>query len=210
MKIIFKSLVVSLVLITSAGFLHGQFGIGLTVTNDIYNRYGNPKDSIAHNGNGSVILNLGVGPKIWFGGEKMSASLETYANVGLFGLALPDYKGLGNISFPLIAKLNFGGLSGLNKEGRTGFSVGGGLQWNKTELYYLSNDFENRGVDRGFYRTYVVQAGYGFGLTGFGIQFFTRYGWNPDVEGGNSLNIGLQFDFNALKLSKIDDPASQL
>ena len=210
MKIILKSFVVSLVLLTSAGFLQGQFGIGLTVTNDLYNRYGNPTDSIAHGGNGSEILNLGLGPKIWYGGEKMSVSLESYANLGLLGLSIPDFKGIGNVSFPLIAKLNFRGLSGLNKEGKTGFSIGGGLQWNKTELFFLSNSFEDRGVTRDFYRTYVVQAGYGFGLTGFGVQFFTRYGWNPDFDGGNSLNIGFQFDFNILKLKQIDDPASQL
>lgn len=210
MKIVLKSVVISVVLLLSAISAQGQFGLGMTITNDFYNRYANPSDSIAHNANGSVLLNLGIGPKVWVGGEKVSLSVETYANLGIFALALPDYKGLGNVSFPLIAKLNFAGLSGLNKEGRFGLSIGGGLQWNKTELYYLSNSFEDQGVSRGFYRTYVVQAGYGFGLTGFGAQFFVRYGWNPDFDGANSLNIGLQFDLNLLKLSKIDDPASQL
>jgi hypothetical protein len=182
----------------------------MTVTNDFYNRYSNPSDSIAHDANGSALLNLGLGPKIWFGGEKVSFSIETYANLGILGLSLPDFKGLGNVSFPVLAKLNFGGLAGTNKEGRFGFSLGGGLQWNKTELYYLSNSFEDRGVNRDFFRTYVIQAGAGFGLTGFGGQFFVRYGFNPDVDGGNSLNLGLQFDFNFLKLKKIDDPASRL
>ena len=210
MNTIFKTIVISLLLSMYAISAQGQFGIGMTITNDLYNRYGNPSDSIASGGNGSVLLNLGLGPKVWVGGEKMSFSVETYANLGIFGLSLTDYKGLGNISFPVIAKFNFGGLSGLNKEGRFGLSIGGGIQWNKTELYYLSNSFEDRGVSREMYRTYVIQAGYGFGLTGFGAQAFVRYGWNPDLDGGNSLNIGLQFDLNFIKLSKIDDPASQL
>lgn len=210
MKLILKTLFISAAFFLCISSIHGQFGIGLTVTNDFYNRYSNPSDSIAHDANGSVLLNLGLGPKIWLGGEKVSFSLETYANLGILGLSLPDFKGLGNVSFPVLAKLNFGGLAGTNKEGRFGFSVGGGLQWNKTELYYLSNNFEDRGVNRDIFRTYVIQAGVGFGLTGFGGQFFVRYGFNPDEDGGNSLNLGLQFDFNFLKLKKIDDPASRL
>lgn len=210
MKLTFKPFFLSMIFFLCISSVQGQFGIGMTVTNDFYNRYSNPSDSIAHDANGSVLLNLGLGPKIWVGGEKVSLSLETYANLGILGLSLPDFKGFGNVSFPVLAKLNFGGLAGTNKEGRFGLSLGGGLQWNKTELYYLSNSFEDRGVNRDIFRTYVIQAGVGFGLTGFGGQFFVRYGFNPDLDGGNSLNLGLQFDFNFLKLKKIDDPASRL
>ena len=187
-----------------------QVGIGATLTNDLYNRYANPSDGIAHNGNGSVILNLGVGPKIWFGGESFSLSLESQAVIGFFGLSLPDSKGLGNLAFPFMAKLNFAGVSGLNKEGRMGLSIGGGLQYNRTELYYLAGDYKDRGVERSYFKTYVIQAGYGFGISGFAAQFFMRYGFNPDLDGANSLNVGLQYDFNVTKLKKIDDPASRL
>jgi len=187
-----------------------QIGIGATLSNDLYNRYANPRDGIAHNGNGSVILNLGVGPKIWFGGENFSMTLESQAVIGFFGLSMPDTKGLGNLAFPFMAKFNFAGVSGMNKEGRMGLSLGGGLQYNRTELYYLGKDYRDRGVERSYFKTYVVQAGYGFGISGFAIQFFVRYGFNPDLDGANSLNIGLQYDFNFTKLKKIDDPASRL
>lgn len=188
----------------------GQFGIGATMTHDLYNRYSNPDDGIAHSANGSAFLNLGIGPKIWFGGENLSVSLESQAVIGFLGLSMPDYKGLGNLSFPIMAKLNFAGLSTLNKEGRFGLSLGGGIQYNRTELYYLANKFEERGVERSYFKTYVVHAGYGFGISGFGAQFFVRYGFNPDLDGANSLNIGLQYDFNGSRLKKIDDPNSRL
>jgi len=210
MKIVFKYLLILVVIGLSSYSAIGQFGFGLTVSHDLYNRYANPSDGIAHNANGSALLNLGIGPKVWVGGEKASLSVEGQAVWGIFGASLPDYKGLGNIAFPVLAKLNFAGLSSLNKEGRFGLSIGGGIQWSKSELYYLKNSFEDSGVNRGFFRTYVIQAGYGFGLAGFGGQLFVRYGYNPDLDGANTINIGLQYDFNFSRLSRIDDPASAL
>ncbi len=196
--------------------LNAQFGYGLTVSNDIYNWYQNP-ESIGpndepldiHEGNGSLLLNLGVGPKIWIGAPKFSFSLETQAKIGLLGLAIKDYKGLGNHSIPVIGRLNFGGLSGLDKEGKFGWSIGGGIQWNKTELYNTLNDYTERGVDRNYFKTYVGQVGYGFGLSGFAIQGILRLGYNPDTK-ARSLNFGLQYDFNLPKLKKISNPESEL
>ena len=186
--------------------LNAQFGYGLTVSNDIYNWYQNP-ESIGpndepldiHEGNGSLLLNLGVGPKIWIGAPKFSFSLETQAKIGL----------LGNHSIPVIGRLNFGGLSGLDKEGKFGWSIGGGIQWNKTELYNTLNDYTERGVDRNYFKTYVGQVGYGFGLSGFAIQGILRLGYNPDTK-ARSLNFGLQYDFNLPKLKKISNPESEL
>ncbi len=187
-----------------------QFGIGLTLSHDLYNRYVNPKDGIESASNGSLLLNLALGPKIWIGGESFSFSAEAQANWGVLGLSIADYKGLGSTSFPFIGKFNFGGLSGLNKEGRFGYSIGGGVQYNKTEIYYLNNDFEERGGERKFFKTYVIQAGYGFGVSGFAMQGFIRYGFNPDIDGASNIHIGLQYDFNIPKLKKIADPASAL
>lgn len=190
--------------------MSAQFGYGCTFSWDLYNRYANPSDGIAHNANGGALLNFALGPKIWIGGEKFSFSAETQANIGLLGLAVNDYKGMGNFSVPVIGKLNFAGLSGLNKEGRFGFSIGGGMQWNKTEIYGLKEDFEERGVTRDYFKTYIVQAGYGFGVSGFTAYGFVRYGFNPDLEGANNMHYGLQFDFNLPYLKKIDDPNSSL
>jgi len=138
-----KQIFLVLALVCSASMLSAQFGYGLTLSNDVYNRYENPEDDNqdAYEGNGSLLLNMGVGPKIWFGAPRFSFSLETQAKIGLLGLALKDFKGLGNHSIPVIGRFNFGGLTALDKEGKFGWSIGGGIQFNKTELFYLASDY---------------------------------------------------------------------
>ena len=200
------SIFVSIFMFTS---MSAQFGIGGVVTNDIYQRYQNPSDDISYSGAGSLLLNLGVGPKVWVGGPDFSVSVETQANLGFLGLGLKDYKGLGMVSFPVMAKFNFAGLSALDREGRFGFSIGGGIQWNKTELYYLSNDAEAEGVTRDYFKTYVGEVSYGFGISGFAGQAYLRVGVNPDID-ANTVNFGLKYDFNIPKLRKITDPESEL
>jgi hypothetical protein len=185
-----------------------RFGYGFTLSNDLYNRFVNPKDNIASGANGSAILNFGGGPKLWYGGNSTTFSIETQAAIGFLGTSLKDPKGLGNAHFPLMAKLNFKGLSAMDKEGQLGFSIGGGVQYNKTEIFGLDDDFEKKGGTRNLYRTYIVQAGYGFGIAGFGVQGFARYGWNKDKA--SALNIGLQWDFNLKQLKKISTKESSL
>jgi len=94
-------------------------------------------------------------------------------------------------------------------EGKFGWSIGGGIQFNKTELFYLASDYEDRGIDRNYFRTYVAQVGYGFGISGFVIQGILRVGYDPDTK-ANSFNFGFQYDFNVPKLKKISNPESEL
>lgn len=197
-----------LLLLSFAINAKAQFGYGVTVISDIYHRYSNPSDGIAGRSAGSAILNIGAGPKIWIGGRKMSFSAEAAANIGFLGLALKDYKGLGTVSYPIMGKLNFNGLSGLDKEGQLGLSIGGGIQYSKTELYGLSDEYTALGVKRPLFKTYIAQVGYGFGLSGFGAQGFIKYGWNK--EKANVLSIGIQWDFNLKQLKKISSPESSL
>ncbi|MDG1717178.1 MAG: hypothetical protein P8H42_06070 [Saprospiraceae bacterium] len=211
-----KQVFLTTALICTTYMLNAQLGYGFTVSNDIYSWYQNP-ESIGpneelldvHEGNGSLLLNLGMGPKIWIGAPKFSFSLEAQAKIGLFGLAVKDFKGLGNHSIPVVGRLNFGGLSGLDKEGKFGWSIGGGVQWNKTELFYTLNDYTLLGVDRNYFKTYVGQVAYGFGLSGFTIHAVLGVGYNPDTE-ARSFNFGLQYDFNLPKLKKISNPESEL
>lgn len=197
------------ILILGTGNLLGQVGIGFTITNDIYQRYNNPADGLAGTSAGSLIMNLGIGPKIWIGGNDVSISLDATANLGVFGIDLNDYKGMGMVAFPIMAHLNFGGLSGLDKEGKFGLTFGGGIQYNKTELYYLKNEDEDNGVKRDLFKTIVAEIGYGFGMTGFTIHPFIRYGWDPDGS-ANSFNFGIRYDFNIPKLKEISNPESEL
>ena len=202
--------VVSLFFFLAPNQGYSQFGIGLTGGVDLYNRYVNPEDSVASPSNGSAILNLALGPKIWVGGKSFSVSVESAANWGMLGLSLKDYKGLGSLSIPVMAKLNFGGLSGLNKDMGFGFSIGGGIQYSRTELYGLTNEFSDLGVTRDYFKTYNIQAGYGVGISGFTAHAFARYGFNPDIDGASNLHIGIQADFNLIQLKKIRRPESEL
>jgi hypothetical protein len=194
----------------SSSSTFAQFGYGFTVSNDLYHRYVNPKDDIASPSAGSAILNLGVGPKIWIGNKNISFSAEGQAVLGFLTVSSKDNKGLGSIAFPVMAKLNFKGLSTFDKEGKMGFSIGGGFQENRTEFFGLSDEFLAKGVRRNYFKTYIVQAGYGFGLSGFTAHGFLRYGFNPDIKSVSTLNIGLQFDFNRPMLKKITNPESEL
>lgn len=187
----------------------GNFGIGFTFTDDIYNIYSNEPDGIAHNKNGNVLLTLGLGPKIWIGGQKFSISAEGQAVYGITGVAIMDKKGVGSVAFPFMAKLNFGGLSGLNKDMGLGFSLGGGIQYSKTEIYGLSQEYADLGVTRDYFKTYNVQVAGGIGISGFTAQLFCRYGYHPDMD-VNNLHIGLQFDFNLIGLKNIKRPESEL
>jgi hypothetical protein len=205
-----KKLILLTLFVVATLKIKAQFGYGFTVTNDIYQRYTNPKDNSGeYRGSGSAILNFAVGPKIWIGGQNVSVSLEAQAGIGLLSLAVNDYKGLGAGYFPILAKLNFNGLSGMDKEGRQGWYIGGGLQYFKTELYGLSKKAKNLGVQRDFYPTYISQIGYGFGLSGFVGSGFIRAGLHPDNK-SNFFAFGIQADFNRPMLKKIANAASQL
>ncbi len=189
--------------------LNAQFGIGFILGHDLYQKYENVEDGIANPSSGSAVLNLAAGPKIWVGGKKFSFSVESQANWGVFALSLEDRKGLGALSIPIVGRLNFAGLSCLDREGKVGFSLGGGIQYNRTELYGLTEEFIEKGVTRDYFPTYVIQATGGFGVSGFGMQLLVRYGFNPDND-ASSLNIGIQYDMNRIMMKKIDDPNSAL
>lgn len=205
----YKIILILYVVIISSESLRAQFGYGFTASNDLYHRYVNPDDGKSKPSSGSALLNLGLGPKIWIGGKNISFSAETQAVIGFLGLSAKEYKGLGTVAFPFIGRLNFKGLSTFDREGKLGWSIGGGIQFNKTELYGLTDEFAGKGIRRNFFTTYVVQAGFGFGLSGFTAHGIVRYGFNSDDK-SKTLNIGLQYDFNAPMLKKITNPESEL
>jgi len=205
-----KSFLTAFIFLVSFSIGYSQFGIGLTASHDLYHYYQNPDDDLEESTSaGSALLNLGIGPKIWMGNNDFSISFEAQATIGLFGLSVKDYKGLGTTSFPIMAKFNFGGLSALDKEGKFGWSIGAGIQYSKTELYYVKGSFTEKGGQRDLFKTYIGQLGYGFGMSGFSAHGFIRFGYHPD-NGARSFNVGIQYDFNIPKLRQITDPESEL
>ncbi|MBK8856088.1 MAG: hypothetical protein IPN10_18765 [Saprospiraceae bacterium] len=190
-----------------------QFGLGLTFNYDFYQRYTNPKDNFeAGRSAGSVLTNISLGPKIWIGKPSFSFSVESQIGIAPLGLDTKEFKGLGMATLPIIGQLNFKGNSGLQTEQSIGYSIGGGIQYNRTELFGLKNKYEDLGVNRTFFPTYIIQAGVGYGIgnSGFLFNLFTRYGFNQESK-AQSFNIGIQFDINMIAFRKnLNNPNSAL
>lgn len=172
-----------------------KVGWGAGLRHDLYTHYSNPPDDIASRTAGSALVNIGIGPKLWIGEGDFSFSPEAYFMWSPFALSSEDYKGMGGISFPIMAKFEFLGNSNFNNDGKLGFSIGGGVQYSKTELWGLNEEFKEQGVERDFFRTYIVEGDFGFGLSGFDIHLYVRYGWNKNID-ARTWNVGIGYDFN--------------
>lgn len=172
-----------------------KLGWGGVLRTELYNNYANPPDDFASRSAGSALLNIGVGPKIWIGDGDFSFSPEASVMFSPFALSLGDYKGLGSLSFPIMGKFEFLGNSNFNRDGKWGFGIGGGIQFNRTELWGLKDSFEEQGVERNYFKTYIVEGDVGFGLSGFDLHLYVRYGWNKDID-ARTWNIGMGWDFN--------------
>ncbi len=174
---------------------YGQIGYGLTAKTELYSRYSNPPDDISSPSAGSALLNIGLGPKLWFGIGDFAISPEAAVIFSPLALSSGEYKGLGALSFPIMVKMQFQGLSNFNRDGKFGFSIGGGVQYTRTELFGLKDELAEAGVTRGYFKTYVVEADFGFGLSGFNLHGLIRYGFNRDIS-ANTISIGVGYDFN--------------
>lgn len=172
-----------------------QIGAGLVFGGDYYQWYRNPEvaNEVAQLSTGSVLLNVSGGPKIWFGGEKFTLSVEGHLNWGITAFDMHEYKGMGNLSFPLIAKLNFGSVSGFGDRGGKGFYLGGGMQFTRTEAYGLTADYIGN-TTRGYFRTLIGEIGFGSGEDGVISTTFVRIGIGDDKA--FTLNVGSVIDFN--------------
>ncbi len=205
-----KSFLLSTLFVLFTFASQAQFGIGFTTGGDLYQHYTNPEspaDSGALRSAGNVLLNGSFGPKIWIGGDRFSLSIETQFNFGATGFDINEYKGMGMLAFPIMAHLNFKGNSGFGGKTkfRTGFSVGGGVQYNRTEFYGTTNKVPT--LERKLFPTYVGELQFGGGSGGVNLAFYTRYGVGYDFDtaeftGGKSLNIGISSSFNITALRK--------
>ena len=183
--------------------LFGQFkaGTGFTYGVDLYKQFTNPHEADKiENPVNSVLLNFNIGPKVWVGFERFSLSLEGWASYAPFAYSYGDYKGLGALSFPVMAQLQFGGLSGFSKTGGFGVSIGGGMEWSHTDLYFIEEDLTD--VDRSFYDIPFGQIAFGLGYAGYAIQLYGRYG-KGDMDASN-FSIGIVVDQNLTHFKKLE------
>jgi hypothetical protein len=171
---------------------HQIFGL------DFYQWFRNPYCSDCKNTNESSsgsVFSSPLGVRVIVGENNFSIGAEAAVNIGLFNLDLNGYKGLGAMSFPLLLKANFNGLSGLSKNKLIGFSIGGGIQYSKTELFGLSKKYQE--LDRSFFPTYVGEIGIGGGVSGSSVVWNTRVGIGKNHA--FVFNTGLVFYINYFK-----------
>lgn len=194
-------------LMISVSFLQAQWvHWGYTFGLDLYQRHTLPhhtSDPFDGRGVGSALLNLNAGPKFWFGGDGFSVSLEGQASYAPFAYDAGNYKGLGAIAFPVMASLNFKGLSTIGKSFGTGFTIGGGVQYTKTELYFLSDEYKEVPPEDkvGYFPVYFGQIGYGGGGAGLAPYFYLRYGQGPDHS--TTLSVGLMVNINQTAINNL-------
>ena len=171
--------VVALFFLCSLNQMYAQIGLGVVTGIDLYQYYDQGELSQAEStSSGSAIGNIILGPKVWIGGPNFSVSLEAPLNWGMFAFDLSEFKGLGALSFPIGAKINFGAASGWNEDRFTGWSFGGGIQYTNTEIYGTNEDFEGL-IEEGYVRTYYGEIANHFGLSGFDSYMFVTDGTNP-------------------------------
>lgn len=178
-----------------------QVGIGLVYGFDFYQYYNNPAtnpDTIK-NGLGSALFNLSIGPKLWIGGKNISASLEGQIGIAPFALDVNEYKGLGAFYFPMMASINYGGLSGFQETGRWGAGLSGGIQFNRTDLYFLKSEFET--IERSMFQTAFGQLNIGFGSKATSVYAYARYG-KGDLDSFH-FHVGIMLDQNITHRKKI-------
>lgn len=193
LRIISITLFIVLISFQSA---YSQANIGFVTGYDLYQRFVNPDDGTGTDRSaGSALVSSALGLKTWFGTPNISLSIESYVNVGILSLNVEEYYGLGSMHIPVLAKVNFRGLSGLGDLKSFGYYVGGGWQLNKTELLGLNEKAKALGVERPYYSTYVVEIGMGRGNKSKMTEFFVRFGLNPDTP-SNSLSIGFNTSYS--------------
>lgn len=178
-----------------------QVGLGMVMGTDFYQHYVNPEmpDVDAKRSVGAAMSSLFLGPKLWMGGNNFSFSVEAHANIAPLAFDVNQYKGLGAVAFPILGKFNFGAASGFNEDKLIGWSLGGGIQYNKTELFGLTKDYAD--LEREFFPTYVGETTVNIGIAGFDVALYLRLGFAENKA--STVNTGFALNFNFGQMAKL-------
>lgn len=152
---------------------------------------------------GSALVNVQFGPKMWLGNGKMTFSLEALASYAPFAYDTDQYRGLGTLSFPLLASFNFNGLSSTSDLFERGFSFGGGVQFTNASLYFFSEEYGQIQKDfrPQYYPVFIGQVSYGGGGPGVSFYLYARYGYGPNHAA--TFSVGICRDINSTKVKSL-------
>lgn len=175
-----------IILFFISGMVSAQVNANLSLGFDFYSYYRNPEKEGQDIGQSSgAILSPNFAAQIVFGKNNFSFGLEPQVTFSPWALDINQYKGIGAVAFPLLAKFNFGSFSGFSQK-IYGFSIGAGVQYNRTELFGLNHKYAD--VKREFFRTNVLELCLGGGIGGINFAYNFRIGFGADKA--LSLNTG--------------------
>ncbi|MFN8278888.1 MAG: hypothetical protein U0V49_01245 [Saprospiraceae bacterium] len=198
-----NKMVFCLVLLVISVSATAQFNAGLVFGSDFYQQYANPVSGTTTSGRSSgSVGSFILGAEVMAGARNFSIGVQASANLAPLALDINEYKGLGAVAFPVMAKLNFGALSGFSSK-LTGGYLGGGLQWSRTELFGLNS--KHRNVERDLYSCPFGELGLGGGFGGLTGVFYVRLGFGPDKR--RVLNIGITTRIDFKKNKQLFSPA---
>ena len=178
--------------------IQGQLSHKIIIGFDFYQKYRNPEYAKVNDesrSSGNVIFAVPIGLSLAMGKDNFSFSTEASINIAPLALDIGKFKGLGAVSFPLLAKFNFGALSGFSENRLLGYSLGGGVQFNRTELFGLTKKYDY--LERKFFPTYVGELGVGGGVSGLNVILYFRVGTSS--QSAFSFNSGLTFNVDLFK-----------
>jgi hypothetical protein len=158
--------------------MYGQFSHKMIIGFDFYQKYRNPQESKINDdsrSSGNVILAIPIGYSLAIGKNNVSFSAEASANIAPLAFDAGQYKGLGALSL--------------------GYSIGGGIQFNRTELFGLTKKYNV--LERNFFPTYVGELGVGGGVSGLNVILYFRVG--AAAQDAFSFNSGLIFNVDLYK-----------
>jgi len=169
--------------------LNAQFNSSFLLGMDIYQKYTNPKEPISgiNNSSGAILSAFSIGLQFGYHKKNKGIALEASANFAPLALDIQKLNGVGALSFPFLLKGNFGALSGVSPDKLIGYSIGVGVQLNRTDLFDLKKSIEN--LNSSFFPTFVTEIAAGGGIGGFCLYFFARIGVGESQA--MSLNFGI-------------------
>jgi hypothetical protein len=177
-----------------------HFGYYINPSLNLYQRLHQPQTAFSDNkerstGQGLNIL-PGLSTGLWIGKAKTFAiGLEAGVEYLPFSFNLQHFNGMGSLAFPVLMRAHIP----IKKQHASHISldVAGGLQWNKSNLYFNNNN------SLPFFISYTLEFAAGIGAVSQkakqirGTDLFFRFGFGAD----NSLSFqtGLRMHFwNAL------------
>jgi len=195
-------ILIALALLSFSSKAQISFGYGYSVNTSAYAHFKNPDGQIGNQTAGQVLPILGsIGPKLWITGEKVGFSIEALAELKPVALNIQTkgFQGIGAISFPFMSSLAVALPAISSTADKTIVAVSGGVQFNKTELFFRGNN----PTTHDWFRTYVGEVSLGVGTVSVQSALFLRMGFGE--RNARTYAFGIKYDFDRIAAKNLTE-----